>query len=67
MEDSVDLTRYVRGSAEVPRLLLNGEADGETRLAGVNADPGEQVAVIVSAVARLADCQSLAPPNRQKL
>ena len=40
------------GSAEVTRLLLDGEADGEIRLAGVNADPGEQVAVIVSAVTR---------------
>ena len=40
------------GAAEVTRLLLDGEADGEVRLVGVNADPGEQVAVIVSAVTR---------------
>ena len=40
------------GAAEVTRLLLDGEADGEITLAGVNADPGEQVAVIVSAVTR---------------
>ncbi len=40
------------GSAEVTRLLLDGQADGEIRLAGVNADPAERVAVIVSAVTR---------------
>ena len=40
------------GSAEVTRLFLDGQADGEVRLAGVNADPDEQVAVIVSAVTR---------------
>ena len=40
------------GVAEVTRLLFDGEADGEIRLAGVNAEPGEQVAVIVSAVTR---------------
>ena len=41
------------GAAEVVRLLLDGEADGEIRLGGgVNADPDEQVAVIVSAVTR---------------
>ena len=40
------------GTAEVTRLLLDGEADGEIRLADVNAEPGEQVAVIVSAVTR---------------
>ena len=34
------------------RLLLDGEADGEIRLADVNGEPGEQVAVIVSAVTR---------------
>ena len=34
------------------RLLLDGEADGEIRLSDVNAEPGEQVAVIVSAVTR---------------
>ena len=38
--------------AEVTRLWLDGQADGEVRLAGVNADPDEQVAVIVSAVTR---------------
>ena len=40
------------GAAEVTRLLLDGEADGEIRLKGVNAEPDEQVAVIVSAVTR---------------
>ena len=40
------------GAAEVTRLLLDGEADGEMRLADVNAQPDEQVAVIVSAVTR---------------
>ena len=40
------------GTAEVTRLLLDGKADGAIRLAGVNADPDEQVAVIVSAVTR---------------
>ena len=40
------------GVAEVVRLLLDGEADGEIQLADVNAEPGEQVAVIVSAVTR---------------
>ena len=38
------------GAAQVTRLLLDGEADGEIRLAGMNAEQGEQVAVIVSAV-----------------
>ena len=40
------------GAAEVVRLLLDGEADGEIRLGDVNAEPDEQVAVIVSAVTR---------------
>ena len=34
------------------RLLLDGEADGEIRLADVNAKQDEQVAMIVSAVTR---------------
>ena len=38
--------------AEVTRLWLDGQADGEVRLSGVNADPDDQVAVIVSAVTR---------------
>ena len=38
--------------AEVTRLWLDGQADGEVRLSGVNAEPDEQVAVIVSAVTR---------------
>ena len=37
---------------EVTRLLLDGESNGEIRLPNVNADPDEQVAVIVSAVTR---------------
>ena len=40
------------GTAEVTRLLLDGQAGGEIRLSGVNADAEEQVAVIVSAVTR---------------
>ena len=40
------------GAVEVTRLLLDGEADGEIRLADVNAEADEQVAVIVSAVTR---------------
>ncbi len=37
---------------EVTRLLLDGEADGEITLEGMNAEAGEQIAVIVSAVTR---------------
>ena len=49
----VQIVRKAPGrTAEVVRLLLDGEADGEIRLADVNAEPGEQVAVIVSAVTR---------------
>ena len=38
--------------AEVTRLLLDSQADGEIRLANANADPDERIAVIVSAVTR---------------
>ena len=34
------------------RLWLDGQADGEVRLPNANADPNEQIAVIVSAVTR---------------
>ena len=48
------LVQIVRKAAgrpvEVTRLLLDREADGAIRLAGVNAEPDEQAAVIVSAV-----------------
>ena len=40
------------GAVEVVRLLLDREADGEIRLGDVNAEAGEKVAVIVSAVTR---------------
>ena len=49
----VQIVRKAHGrAAEVTRLLLDGEADGEIRLTDVNAEPGEQLAVIVSAVTR---------------
>ena len=49
----VQIVRKAPGrTTEVVRLLLDGEADGEIRLGDVNADPDEQVAVIVSAVTR---------------
>ena len=49
----VQIVRKAPGRpAEVSRLWLDSQADGEVRLEGVNADPDERVAVIVSAVTR---------------
>ena len=46
----VQIVRKTPGlPAEVTRLLLDGQANGEIRLADVNAHADEQVAVIVSA------------------
>ncbi len=49
----VQIVRKPPGAAaEVTRLLLDGDADGQITLEGVNAEAGEQIAVIVSAVTR---------------
>ena len=49
----VQIVRKTPGQPpEVTRLWLDSQADGEIRLPNANADPNEQIAVIVSAVTR---------------